>query len=334
MIDARAVRAALTDVRKLISYLRLDASHRPIPQAGGLIIRCPWHEERSPSCSVRLGRDGTVAVRCHGCGASGDALSLVAVVEGLDVRRDFVAVLERAAELAGVTSSLPAAPVRRPSPMPIVDRDYPPIAEVRALLAASGPVSLDAEASAMLAERGLDAELVDAHDLAVVVPACVTVPRWASFRGAPWTRTGHRLLVPMFDATGALRTVRAWRVVESDLPKRLPPGGYRASGVVMADEFALAMLRGTYAPRRVVVVEGEPDFFAHRLLAGKMLAARLGIVSGSWSDELSARIPDGAEVTTWTDDDDAGERYAVEVRASLERRCVVLDRPRAKRAVV
>lgn len=325
MTDARSVRASLTDVRKLIASLRLAEGYRPVPQAGGLIIRCPWHEERTASCSVRLGRDGTVAVRCHGCGATGDVFALVAVASGLDVRRDFALVVERAAELAGVSATDPV-PARRTVPA-VVERDYPPISEVRVLLGACGPVSSDAEASAMLTGRGLDAELVDHHTLAVVLPASARVPRWASFRGVPWTRTGHRLLVPMFDASGVLRTVRAWRVIDGDTPKRLPPGGYRASGVVMADEFALAMLRGTWTPRRVVIFEGEPDFVAHRTLAGGVLAARLGIVSGSWSDELAARIPEGAEVSIATDDDAAGERYATEIRTSLEGRCVVRQRP-------
>lgn len=60
------------------------------------------HRERSaPSMSLRSGGDGTLSAVCHQCGWRGDALSLVAAVGGLDVRRDFGRVLERAAELAG-----------------------------------------------------------------------------------------------------------------------------------------------------------------------------------------------------------------------------------------
>lgn len=66
------------------------------------MIRCPVHGERTdPSLSLRAGGDGTLGAVCHGCGWRGDALSLIAAVDGLDVRRDFGRVLERAAEIAG-----------------------------------------------------------------------------------------------------------------------------------------------------------------------------------------------------------------------------------------
>ena len=60
------------------------------------LVLCPWHSERTPSCSVKLASDGTIAAHCFGCGAGGDVLSLVAAARGLDARRDF-----------GESSSLP-----------------------------------------------------------------------------------------------------------------------------------------------------------------------------------------------------------------------------------
>ncbi len=39
------------------------------------IVPRPWHRDCTPSCSVRLAKDGTIAVRCHACGATGDALT-------------------------------------------------------------------------------------------------------------------------------------------------------------------------------------------------------------------------------------------------------------------
>lgn len=105
--DARRIRAALTDPHRLCEALGL------IPEGGrgrtwfvdgrdGLRIPCPWHSERTGSCSVRRGRDGTVQVQCFGCDTSGDALSLVAQVRGLDLRTQFRDVLEHAAQLGGV----------------------------------------------------------------------------------------------------------------------------------------------------------------------------------------------------------------------------------------
>ena len=100
----REIRNRLDNPASLVQSLGLTKGARR-QAGGGLLIVCPApnHSDRSPSCSVRVGRDGTVQVRCHGCGWSGDALSLVAVVHRLDVRRRFRAVLERAAEIAGVT---------------------------------------------------------------------------------------------------------------------------------------------------------------------------------------------------------------------------------------
>lgn len=114
------IRRALIDPRRLCQALGLLEGYRPGRQAnGGLLIRCPVHADRTPSCSVRLGPDGTIAVKCQGCGWSGDAITLVAVARGLDVRGEFVAVLREAGELAGVDvgpSSASRPPRHRPAP--------------------------------------------------------------------------------------------------------------------------------------------------------------------------------------------------------------------------
>lgn len=99
-IDPRAIRAALSDPQAVARALGLEKGARR--GGGGIAVRCPVHRERSaPSMSLRSCGDGTLSAVCHQCGWRGDVLSLVAAVEGLDVRRDFGRVLERAAELAG-----------------------------------------------------------------------------------------------------------------------------------------------------------------------------------------------------------------------------------------
>lgn len=334
---ARELRDELDDPWSLVDRLGLiDGRASFQRQAGGVLIRCPAHPDRTPSCSVRVGSDGTVAARCHACGWTGDALSLVAVASGLDVRRDFPEVIRRAAELAGrwdlldiertprARTILPPRP--RPAPQP--ERTYPPLEEVNALLDDSMPVSEDHEATAMLAARGIDGSRLE-NEARVLRPDA-RLPGWAAYRGRSWTATGHRLVLPVVDVEGAVRSVRAWRVVEGESPKRLPPAGHLASGLVLADAFAVAMLRGTYAPPRVVIVEGEPDFLTACLAWGHVLTARIGLMSGAWSYELAARIPDGTPVSLWTDDDTAGERYADDVATSLRGRCPVM---RAGKAV-
>lgn len=329
---ARTLRADLDDPYVLVDLLGLSDGRRSVVhQARGVLIRCPWHEDRTPSCSVRTARDGTISVRCHGCGETGDALSLVAIASGLDLRRDFRSVLRRAAEFAGRSltglddrpSRAPRSPRPRRLIAPAAERPYPPSDELAALLATTVDVSEVRRGSAMLLRRGFDVERVDDTRLARALPIGAALPSWATYGGRPWTMTGHRLVLPVVDAVGVVRSVRAWRVTEGTTPKRLPPAGHRASGLVLADEFATAMLRGTYAARRVVIAEGEPDFLAAVLGWGHVLAAKLGIWSGAWSDDVAARIPSGAEVLICTDADEAGDRYADVVWRSLRGRCRV-----------
>ncbi len=46
----------------------LDRLERVRRSGGGWVARCPAHEDRSPSLSVREGADGRVLVYCHaGC---------------------------------------------------------------------------------------------------------------------------------------------------------------------------------------------------------------------------------------------------------------------------
>lgn len=97
----REIRNRLDDPARVVDALGLSKGSRP--QARGMLVCCPVHADRTPSCSVRTGADGTIACRCHGCGWTGDVLGLVAAVRGLDTRRDFGRVLAEAAAIAGVS---------------------------------------------------------------------------------------------------------------------------------------------------------------------------------------------------------------------------------------
>jgi hypothetical protein len=322
----RDIKRALADPMQVCERLGLLADRRAFQrQGGGVLIRCPVHDDRSPSCSVQH-KHGVLLWKCHACDASGDVLTLVAVVHGLSMSGDdFRQVLIVAAELGGLHRLVVELesgerrprpePVRRPEPAPEPERDYPPIAEVEALWAASG--AFDDEARAWATGRGLDADVLVDFDLARQLPKSGPIPRWASFRGRSWRETGHRVIVPVFDADGAQRSLRAIRVVEGETPKRLPPGGHKASGLVMACEFALAMLRGTYAPRRVLIVEGEPDFLTVSLRREPYVFARMGITSGGWTPAFAAKIPPDADVFVCSHADQAGEKYAASIRATL-----------------
>jgi hypothetical protein len=78
----------------------------------GVLVCCPVHAERRPSCSLAE-RDGRIVWHCHACHEGGDAITLVAALEGLDHRRKFRRVAERAAEILGVTLEGGPRPARR-----------------------------------------------------------------------------------------------------------------------------------------------------------------------------------------------------------------------------
>ena len=331
------------DVRRALSRPKAVAEKLglKVEQSSGsyVLVRCPAHGENTASCSLHA-RDGTLAVRCHGCGWTGDVLTLVAQVHGLDVRREFREVLATAAELAGMHEEARAAregrqaPERlrpeQPMPEPEPERDYPPAAEVQALWETARPVTEDGEAAVCLAIRRIYPDQVVALDAArALLPATheSRIPAWAWFKGrrkfaAPWTKTGHRILVPVYDSDGQHRSVRAWLATgEPNVPKRVPPVGFKASGLVLANRRAVAMLRGEASPSRVVIVEGEPDTLARTIASpGEVV---IGILSGSWHDGFAQRIPYGAEVVVRTHLDPAGERYARDVIESVKGRARV-----------
>jgi DNA primase len=352
--DIDAVKRALADPREVCRRLGLDQQAKP-QGGGGLTILCPAHGDRSPSCSVTRGPDGTLRVRCFACGFAGDVLDLLAAVERLDRNRDFPELLRRAAELAHVQlereASRPMAPAKKkPSaeaiapPAPAPRRPFPPAEEIGAFWAMCQPVSEDPEVVRWLEGRGLSPAAIGRYDVARALPRNAHPPPWASYRGdrpsaEPWTALGYRLILSLHDEAGVIRSVRARAVATTDGPKALPPSGYAAKGLVMADPLAAMMLAlgswPEHAEKRVVISEGEPDFltWASRGTGARTLAV-LGIAgAGTWTKEIADRIPDGSTAIVRTDQDDAGDRYAEQITASLWGRCAVLESdPEARRA--
>lgn len=324
---AREVRYGLTDVGKLCGALGLLKGAKR--QHAGLIVCCPSHGERNPSCSVSIGKDGTIRVRCFACDFSGDALTLIAVAlgENLRDRNGFREVLATGAEIAGLLS-LEAEirdgrarpdrkPVERPAPGP--ETSYPELAEILDVWNRGIRPDADTEVSGYLVRRRLDPVIISDRRLGrVLVPPA---PPWARFRGRSWAETGHRLLTRTYDAAGNLRGVRAALVRDGDAPKRLPPAGKRAAELVLANEAAWRMLKGA-SPRRVVIVEGEPDFWTHGCIQPEDVAV-IGVTSGSWTAAFAAALPRGAEVQIRTHDDEQGERYAAKITESIGEKCQV-----------
>lgn len=330
-LDAEAVRSALDALGPEGLLLRLGIGDQHLRRDGtGIRMPCPLHGGTNPNFSV-FSRGGRIGWKCWSeCDRSGDALGLVAEVRGIDRHHEFPALLAAAAEVAGVDPRSPTpTPDRRASrhaEQPL-ERTYPPENEVIALWRTCLPVAQDDEAATYLRSRlGDEAPaLVDLFDLARVIPRDADLPRWARYRGAaaasqPWWATGHRILVPAYAADGTMRSVRAWRICEGS-PKRLPPAGYRASGLVLACSLTRQVLcRGAApewwpadTPLDILICEGEPDFVGLATWysdADATAPCVLGIISGSATEALASRIPPTARVTIVTHRDAAGDRYA------------------------
>jgi DNA primase len=92
MIDIPAIKARLSDPREVARLLGLRVEQ---PLRNGVLCRCPVHNNKSGALRLQY-KGGKLSMNCFGCGIFGDAIDLLAAMEG-DSRRG----LARAAELAG-----------------------------------------------------------------------------------------------------------------------------------------------------------------------------------------------------------------------------------------
>lgn len=356
------------------SWLDEVREHGPasVGQAFGLtfVERPPGNLSPCPACSAetrhpsRRDRRGAVGLtpngagwRCHECGASGDAITLAAWLavcrvpaKGEPAWRD----IRAACASRGLCSpdprdarTAPQAHLRPvPPPRPQAPPKRPPAGEVAAAWDACLRVTDDDEVVAWLASRGLDARRVEDLDLARAVPAA-GLPTWMRCRRrdradlAPsWLESSYRLAVPFLGPTGRLESLHARALDAAAEPKAASPAGAEVRGLVMADPGGAAMLRGEFRPPLLVIAEGVPDFLTWAAWGGdsdESAPAVLGIVAGSWTDEIAERVPTGLPVAVRTHRDlpdpahpgkrPAGLAYADRICASLARRCEVYRFP-------
>lgn len=333
-MNALELRRHLADPRRLVAQLGLERGLKA--QGRGVIICCPVHDDSTPSCSVRVATDGTIAAKCHGCGWSGDALSLIAAAHRLDVRGDFAKVANLAAELAGIEQLPRSSRICMPRPRATTppERKRPKLTDI---LSSCGAVAFDVELVGLLRSRAIAPDIVTDRQLAFALIG--KPPRWAGHRvddrHLSWLESGHRLIVPMYGATGELESIHARRLSrDGDDAKGLSPAGCSHAGLVFADPMARQLLMTGTAPdwwtdRTIVIAEGVPDFLTWAVHYGDSedAPAVIGVVAGSWTPEIAARIPAGTRVEVRTHDDAAGNKYAAAIAQSLVERCDVYARP-------
>lgn len=290
---------------------RLDGVKRCGPHH---MARCPGHEDRGPSLSVRE-EDGKILVHCFAGCTTRDVVDAL----GLELRDLFTDDGER--------DRAPWAKPSRPAPKP--ERyEGPWSATVRRVWNDCVPVGDDPEVRAFLDARGIAIDRVELGDLARALPRRPSLTWHFAIGGKSWLETGHKLVLPCWSPTGELAALHARCIVEH-AQKTLWPIGTRVRGVTFANDVALLVLRGEPLPwwsRNVAIVEGATDFLALATQASdadELAPAVLGLAAGTWSPELAARVPDGALALIATDDDEAGDRYAETVADDLEGRCVL-----------
>lgn len=301
--------------------------------ACGAQHRHPSRQDRRLAIGVRS--DG-LGWRCYQCDATGDQLHLAALAlekgKWGELASDQKARVRAWAvdwlRLASVTSasSLTESGLRPGASEPT----FPPSDEVADLWGRCVPVIDDERVRAWLVrDRSIDAGRVAAGELARVLPWGAECPLWATKkleeRRVPWSETAYRAIFRLFDHAGHLRSVLArycGAPKHPGTPKSRAPQGFARRGLVLANELGRSLLSGVRLEGRlrVVIAEGEMDHLVFATKDRRDAEERLcvlGMVSGSWTPEIAARIPDGATVLIATHQDKDGEKYAAEIASSL-----------------
>lgn len=266
--DTEAIRKALTNP---VEVARLLCLHVETKQRAGLLCRCPIHGNKSGSLSIRVGRDGLLQVKCHGCDLSGDVLSLLAGLEG-----SFKAGLERGARLIGE----PIRPYEPPPEPPRMD----PVAYYALAVQLLQAGRLDGRpwvrpVEEYLQKRGLLRAARDAGWAALPSLRPWGAETLISARLLRRADDGqlkrvwgeHRLLIPWRTLGGRVCAIQRRRIVEAEGPKYVLP---------WSPEYPFGVER--LQNKAVLIVEGAVDAMAARLL-GKGKVDVVGIPGiGGW----------------------------------------------------
>lgn len=336
-----AVRARLTDVRAVLEALDLLGGYKPEKNGSGFVVRCPAHGDKTPSCSVRIGPDRTIQVKCFGCDLAGDVFTLVAAARGLDVQRDFAHVLADAAELAHYDLGVDArddvprlVPAVRPVPPAPNDgvslEDFDRLARIvldacpvegdddvreylRARLLLAG--ARDDKWAALPAEAGKRRAIV-----ARIVEVCgrETWEKSGLAQGDDFTFSEHRIVIPWRAPDGRVVTMQR-RALDSRQNKYVFAKGRSPAWPYGCERLADAL------ELPVLLVEGAADVLAVRELLepGSIATIRrpyvpIGVPGvATWKDAWSSLLV-GRLLCIGFDRDKAGEDQAPRLAKSLQ----------------
>jgi DNA primase len=326
------LRARLGDVGAVCVALDLVIDARPQPD--GLFVRCPWHNETTPSCSVRTAKNGFVYAKCFACGASGDVFALVARVRGLDARRQFAAVLAEAENIAAMNSAN-IADITGPSAAstePIDDEQFDQIATA---LFGICTLELASDVETYLRGRGLLNEARRDGWGALPKHPARQAEVVAYVRGVVgdevWLRAGlanpsgtftygeHRLLIPWRRRDGLVTTVQRRILPPKDA--RRPDKYVFPRGRSPNEPYGIDAIETGDAVTEVAFVEGAPDVLAMRMLDKQYCVNRiaLGVPGASnWRAKWAGLAADRIAHIAF-DNDPAGDAAATDVAADVYR---------------
>lgn len=187
-----------------------------------------------------------------------------------------------------------------------------------------------ADARAYLERRAIDPERIARADVARVMTTARDAPeRLQGFKGAVGLPC---IVVALLDLDGTAVGMIG-RSIRPDPPrtKSVSARGPRA-GLPMLSPMAELAITGapladlgirSFRDLTLIVSEGEVDFMTW-VAREPDACGTIGIVSGSWTEDLAGCIPSTCTVVVRTDPDPAGDRLAAAVHASLFDRCTVL----------
>ena len=289
----------------------------PCPACGDRVRGKSSRDRRGP---IGITRDA-MGWCCHRCGVKGDAVTLASYLCGQDGR--VTREVKDACHRAGLINS----EVRMSRPIPVAAIPvYPPEPEVRAVMRELFAVdkSPDLDALRWMTSRGLDVGLQAQAGLVMALSRGTPMPEWARIKGQPWDATGHRLIAPLCDVNGAMRSLHARQIEDRGpfMPKGTNPVGYELKGLVLACPRARMMLAKGEHVEKLVVTEGLPDWLSwfHYYRSRGQKAGIIAIVAGAWTQALADKVPSGTRVQLDAHDDANGHKYMDAVAATLRRR--------------
>ena len=279
--DAIATARAISCVSIAHAY-GLHDSQRKVRDGGAMV--CPVHEDRNPSCLCHS--DGW---SCRACGASGDSIALVRALQGLDFAGAVRLLTGEVPQGSRVLQRIPIAAVKR-------EVERPATEWARNIWSGC---HVTGELETWLESRGLlpgPPDILDGSLVRLLTVAPAGAEDWNhSVRG--WFHLGRRVIVPVFDASGNLVSVRGRYLPgfggDDIKPKDKEYAPKSALPGLLACPRGRALLSGLLDPAvRVVIVEGTPDYLTAATCWGESAEwpAVLGLPGRVWSAEYAERL--------------------------------------------